>query len=1042
MSRPAFRPALAAGRLPAVLALVLVASLVLVVVPPPRPAGAAPSDIPQETSVTNGRVKTMIRVGGRLYLAGYFTQVGPNTGHGVAVDATTGLRNPAFPKVDGVVYAAVPDGAGGWYVGGAFNSVGDVYRKNAAQITASGAVTDWNPRVDGAVYSLAYDAVLGEIFLGGDFTGVGAVARTRLAAVATGAGDLITGWAPAAGGAVRALALRGTDVLAGGDFTVIGGASRSRLAALDSATGAPTAWNPGAGGTVRTLAVAPGGTTVYAGGDFTVIGGASRSRLAALDTATSAPTAWNPGAGGTVRTLAVAPGGTTVYAGGDFTAAGGLPRAALAAVDAATGAVTAWNPGLAACTRGTPEEVACTAGAHSLSVSADGATVAAGGLFTVAGGAARNNLASFAADTGAPTGWDPSPNATVRALAGSGSQVLVGGELTSVNAPTRNRIAALDATTGALDTGFRADANDYVQALALSPDGTRLFLGGDFSKVNGKARTNLAAVDPATGALDTLWNPGAKGGPVLAMSVSGGRLYLGGKFATVAGVGVPRLASVDPVSGAVAAAWRPAPDSGVAALTPSPDGTLLYAGGDFGVIGGRTQRFLAAVRTDTGTVSAWAPTLYYAILTQVVSPDGSRLYVGGAGYNTFGNRASALNTAVNGRPLWETRGDGNVQGLGLSPASDILYIGGHFATQNGVARQHMAAVRTADGVLTPFAPNVNGALGVWSLAMDAGNLSIGGDFTLVAGRMQQGFARFPGVGPTVAVTSGAADGTTSSSAGPAPYGGTASAIASIVVRVEASLDGAPFAGVACSGCGTANATWTYPVPAPLTEGRHTFDFRAVDRDTVPSATTRRAYTVDLTPPALTVTGGPADASLGNDSTPTYSGSATDAGGVAVVEASVDSGPFAAAGVTCTGCLTGSATWTWTPSPALADGPHTVAFRAVDGAGITSPASDRSLLVDTQLPTFLTLTAPGGSLQATFSEPLSCATVAKPDFSATVNGAARTIKTVVCTGVADDTVTLTLATPAVQAGDTVAITLKAPVTDPAGNPAPRPVTRSI
>ncbi|HEV7534208.1 MAG TPA: Ig-like domain-containing protein, partial [Acidimicrobiia bacterium] len=517
------------------------------------------------------------------------------------------------------------------------------------------------------------------------------------------------------------------------------------------------------------------------------------------------------------------------------------------------------------------------------------------------------------------------------------------------------------------------------------------------SKVDNKSRANLAAVDPATGALDPLWNPGAKGGPVLALTVSGSRLYVGGKFSTVAGANVPRLAAVDAVSGAVASAWRPAPDNWVATLVPSPDGTLVYAGGQFSVIGGRTQRFIAAIRTDTGTASSWTPSSTYPLLTQVLSPDGSRLYVGGAGYDFNGNRASAFNTALSGRPVWETRGDGNVQGLALSPAADVLYIGGHFSQQNFVPRQHMAAVRALDGVLTPFAPNVNGALGVWSVAVDASSVSIGGDFTLVAALMQQGYARFPSVGPTLAVTSGPADGA-SSSLSPSAYGGTVSAPGSTVAAVNVSLDGASTTNAACQGCGTASATWTYTPPA-LAEGRHTLDFSAVDAGTVPSATVRRTYTVDLTPPALTVTGGPGDGAFVNDPTPTYSGSATDAGAVAAVQASVDGAAFAVAGVNCTGCGTSSATWTWTPPATLGDGSHTVGFRAVDGAGLpTSSASNWSIVVDTVVPGFTTLTAPPGAIVATFSEPLSCSTVSKSDFSATVNGTARAIKTVVCTGV--------------------------------------------
>src|SRR5581483_2151908 len=1020
-----------ARRVPLALAIAVIASVVAVAASPARPAGASPADVPSETWVTNGRVKTVVRGGNRLYLGGYFTQVGPNTGHGVAVDAGTGVRNAAFPKIDGTVYAALSDGNGGWYVAGDFSMVGSAFRKNAAQITAAGTVTNWNPRVDGGpVYALVYAPAAGQVFLGGDFTAVGTVARNRLAAVAaTGAGDLVPGWNPGAGAAVRAMAQRGGDILVGGDFTTVAGATRSRLAALDPVTGAARVWNPGASATVRALAVPTSlsSTIIYAAGDFTTAGGAGRSRLAALDATTGAATAWNPGAGAAVRALALTPDGSTVFAGGDFTTAGGATRVGLAALDATTGVATAWNGNVAGCNRATPEEPACIPAVYALSMSSDGTTLSSGGLFTSAGGAARNQAAALNTATGLATGWDPSPNTFVRTLAPSGTQVLVGGDLTSVNAPTRNRVAALDATTGVLDAGFAADANDYVEALALSPDGTRLLIGGDFSKVDGKSRINVAAVDAATGALDGTWNPIAKGGPVMAMAVSGGRLYLGGKFVTVAGVDVPRLAAVDPVTGAVVTGWRPAPDSWVAALVPAPGGALLYAGGDFAAIGGRTQARAAAISTATGTASAWAPTLTYPVLTMVVSTDGARLYTGGAGYNTYGNRASAYNTALSGRPVWETRGDGNVQGLGLSAAGDVLYIGGHFAYQNGLPRQHMAAVRSADGVLTPFAPNVNGALGVWFLAMDNGNLLIGGDFTLVAGRLQQGFARFPAQGPALAITAGPPDGT-SSTVTTATWSGTATAATGgIVARIEVSIDGGTFGtgGLACSGCGGSGATWTFTTPAPLGQGPHTFDFRGVDGVGDSAAPLRRTYTVDLSPPTLDVTGGLADGGTGNDATPTYNGAA-----------------FGTAGVSCTGCGTGSATWSWTAPVGLSDGPHSVAFQAVDGAGFASPAISRSLMLDTVAPAYLSLSAPGGALVASFSEPLVCTSVARADFSATVNGASRTVKTVTCTGTSDATIDVTLGSGGVHSADAVALTLKAPVADLAGNTAPRPTTWSV
>ena len=51
--------------------------------------------------VTNGNVRTAILSGSTLYLGGEFSVVGPSTGGGVPLSATTGSILPPFPKVLG-----------------------------------------------------------------------------------------------------------------------------------------------------------------------------------------------------------------------------------------------------------------------------------------------------------------------------------------------------------------------------------------------------------------------------------------------------------------------------------------------------------------------------------------------------------------------------------------------------------------------------------------------------------------------------------------------------------------------------------------------------------------------------------------------------------------------------------------------------------------------------------------------------------------------------------------------------------------------------
>ena len=54
----------------------------------------------------------------------------PNMQVFAPIDAVTGQARKAFAKVDGVVYACVPDNSGGWYIGGYFARVGRWLRES------------------------------------------------------------------------------------------------------------------------------------------------------------------------------------------------------------------------------------------------------------------------------------------------------------------------------------------------------------------------------------------------------------------------------------------------------------------------------------------------------------------------------------------------------------------------------------------------------------------------------------------------------------------------------------------------------------------------------------------------------------------------------------------------------------------------------------------------------------------------------------------------------------------------------------------------
>jgi hypothetical protein len=285
---------------------------VLLSAPSMARATGEPSSTPdEEVWVTDGTVRAIaIAPDGTTYIGGDFFYVGPRTGHGVALDATTGVHDPSFPLVDGgVVSAAVPDGSGGYYIGGGFTEVGGLTRNHIAHILSDGTVdAAFDPDADGTVSALAVSG--STVYAGGWFTTIGGQTRNHIAALDAGSGVAIA-WNPDADDGVIALAVSGSTVYLGGLFTSVGGEERSCIAAVDATSGLVRAWDPHvdrAHPGVLTLAVS--GSTVYAGGGFISAGGQTRNYVAALDPDSGAATSWNPNANGTVSALAVS--GSTV----------------------------------------------------------------------------------------------------------------------------------------------------------------------------------------------------------------------------------------------------------------------------------------------------------------------------------------------------------------------------------------------------------------------------------------------------------------------------------------------------------------------------------------------------------------------------------------------------------------------------------------------------------------------------------------------------------------------------------------------------------
>ena len=376
------------------------------------------------------------------------------------------------------------------------------------------------------------------------------------------------------------------------------------------------------------------------------------------------------------------------------------------------------------------------------------------------------------------TSWQT--NSVVYALASANGVVYLGGDFTAVRPPgaapgvsetARTRLAAFNATTGALITTFNHNINGSIRALAASPDGTTLYAGGDFTTVDGISRSRVAAFKLSDGSL-TSWAP-SPNARVNAIYPTAQSVYLGGSFGMIGTIGRRWIAAINPATGSLRTGFAPVLNNVVYALGGTASGDRIYAGGAFTSVNADTT-WHAAVALDPTTaavqpfsaISAIPPESASCIShTVVIRNDATTVYFGneGTGWGCF-DGTMAVNS--DGSLRWQS------QCLGATMAIEVvgnqLFAGSHthdcqfdMATDpdafpevgwsKGLSR-HLTNRSTLDGKIGAWSPNTNGGtgggLGPRVMATDGSQLFVGGEFTTVNGKTQQGFARFSSTTPS------------------------------------------------------------------------------------------------------------------------------------------------------------------------------------------------------------------------------------------------------------------------------------------------------
>ncbi len=385
---------------------------------------------------------------------------------------------------------------------------------------------------------------------------------------------------------------------------------------------------------------------------------------------------------------------------------------------------------------------------------------------------------------------------------GNGGIVFAGGDFTHVRAPgaamsdtshPAGHIAAFKASDGAPDTTFKHNTDGKVQSFAVSPDGKTLYMGGLFSYVDGKKHGRIAAFDLTKPGYPLLpWNANISGGAVRAIAVTAdnSKVVIGGDFKKIAGASHARLAELNAADGTRITSWTPSVDpaattGAVNALLLTPDGTNVIVGGNFEYLNGQHLRALGSVNVQTGAngpLDQLIPTRNCGNKcgtrsdVKALATDGTNIYVGDEGSGGGWFDGTLAFNPVTGHQVWFDNCLGATQAIEV--VGGALYIGSHShdcsaiggfgqasyttGTKSGgipgpPSWHHLIAEQISDGKLLDWFPTTNAGpglqpseLGPRAMTTDGTNLWVGGQFSQINGKAQQGVTRFMNAGTRAA----------------------------------------------------------------------------------------------------------------------------------------------------------------------------------------------------------------------------------------------------------------------------------------------------
>ncbi len=353
-----------------------------------------------------------------------------------------------------------------------------------------------------------------------------------------------------------------------------------------------------------------------------------------------------------------------------------------------------------------------------------------GGSFTHVGNQSVENLFRMNPDGTFDNTFMHSVNGPVYTITINDSSLFLGGDFTQIDGQTRNYFGAIDLNTNDVnlcDPNF----NGPVYCMQLDVMYSQIIVGGDFNQVSTYNPPFLAKIDMNSGAPFTFnavpWTaiPNADG-PVYDIELAGPFLFIAGEFNQFASLQRRGVAKLMNSTGVVQTVNANMNGSAYALKLVAGD---LYVGGSFSSVSSTPRQNVACLDFNLALTS-WNPGAN-GIVRHIRRIDNDELFIGGE-FGVFGGdstgRAAIVNRFTAVVRDWKPLFNGTVYTAILDTAGRML-VGGAFFGAGGIYRNNLCAMSVNSGFPTGWNPNVNNV--VRTMTLDGDSLYFAGDFTSV-----------------------------------------------------------------------------------------------------------------------------------------------------------------------------------------------------------------------------------------------------------------------------------------------------------------------